>query len=246
MTSISYLFFPPWAPIHILRERVANRKNVFTHNPWGEYGHEEHVLVYRVLKTLQTEFHYDIWFSNYCSNRSVHLMNHYISGFVAEYECLPVNLTLVHEIAEIYRSNECWTWYEDYQWFEQECLMREVSPSEKSELELLPYGHNFVYVLFAESGCGTYCRGCRQQCLFTGQVFWEQGTIFPDVRIPGINIKRDVIAHAPKFGIHIHYIMFVEWVGPIFQQCTCTKRSVYHFGGDCFAFWKRRADRWIR
>lgn len=129
--------------IHILRERVANRKNVFTHNPWGEYGHEEHVLVYRVLKTLQAEFRYDIWFSNYCSNRSVHLMNRYISGFVAEYECLPVNLTLVHEIAEIYRSNECWTWYEDYQWFEQECLMREVPSSEKSELELLPYGHNF-------------------------------------------------------------------------------------------------------
>lgn len=127
--------------IHILRARVARRKNVFTHNPWGEYGHEEHVLVYRVLKTLQTEYHYDLWFSNYCSNRSIHMMNHYISGFVAEYACLPVNLALVKEIAEIYRRNECWTWYEDYQWFEQECLMR-VKPS-CIELELLSYGHGF-------------------------------------------------------------------------------------------------------
>lgn len=125
----------------ILRKRVANRKSVFTHNPWGEYGHEEHVLVYRVLKTLQAEFHYDLWFSNYCSNRSVNFMNHYISGFEAEYQCLPVNMALVNEISEIYRKNGCWTWYEDYQWFEQECLMRERAGVTQSER--MPYGHSF-------------------------------------------------------------------------------------------------------
>ncbi len=127
--------------LHILRGRLVNIKNVFTHNPWGEYGHEEHVLVYRVLKTLQAEFHYDLWFSNYCSNRSVNFMNHYISGFGAEYECLPVSLALVSEIVEIYKRNGCWTWYEDYQWFEQECLMQEKYGGTASEQ--LPYGHSF-------------------------------------------------------------------------------------------------------
>lgn len=127
--------------LHILRDRMANIKNVFTHNPWGEYGHEDHVLVYRVLKNLQAEFHYDLWFSNYCSNRSVKFMNHYISGFGAEYECLPVNLPLVNEIAEIYKRNGCWTWYEDYQWFERECLMRETPDG--AAPGQLAYGHNF-------------------------------------------------------------------------------------------------------
>ena len=28
-----------------VRHQVADRKYVFTHNPWGEYGHEDHVLV---------------------------------------------------------------------------------------------------------------------------------------------------------------------------------------------------------
>ncbi len=125
----------------ILRTRLVNIKNVFTHNPWGEYGHEDHVLVYRVLKALQAELHYDLWFSNYCSNRSVNFMNHYISGFRSDYECLPVNAALAAEIAEIYKKNGCWTWYEDYQWFEQECFMME-SPG-NIQLEPMSYGRNF-------------------------------------------------------------------------------------------------------
>lgn len=126
----------------ILRDTIADRKNVFTHNPWGEYGNEDHVLVYQALKNLQAEFHYDLWFSNYCSNRSVHLMNQYISGFRSDYECLPANPALARDIADIYRRNGCWTWYEDYQWFDQECLMREL-PSPDAPSETLAYGHSF-------------------------------------------------------------------------------------------------------
>ena len=25
-------------------------KNVFTHNPWGEYGHEEHIQVFKAIE----------------------------------------------------------------------------------------------------------------------------------------------------------------------------------------------------
>ena len=68
-------------------------------------------------------------------------MNHYISGFRSDYECLTANPSLARNIAEIYRKNGCWTWYEDYQWFDQECLMRNL-PSQ-DQLGLLAYGHNF-------------------------------------------------------------------------------------------------------
>ena len=124
-----------------VRPLVADRKNVFTHNPWGEYGHEDHVLVYQALKTLQVECHYTLWFSNYCSNRSVNLMNHYISGFHSDYDCLPANTALAHKIADIFKNNGCWTWYEDYQWFDHECLMRST-PSRGYQASL-PYGHGF-------------------------------------------------------------------------------------------------------
>ena len=127
--------------LHDLKIIVADKKNVFTHNPWGEYGHEEHVLVYHVLKTLQHEFHFDLWYSNYCSNRSISFMTRYISGFDAAYECLPVNLSLVSEIVEIYKRNDCWTWYDDYQWFDSECLIRQKPGGE--QYEKLPYGRSF-------------------------------------------------------------------------------------------------------
>ena len=125
----------------MLGDRLAGVQNILTHNPWGEYGHEEHVLVYRVLKALQQEFRFDLWYSNYCSNRSVTFMNRYISGFDDAYERLPVNLGLVREIAEIYKHNDCWTWYDDYTWFDSEWLIREQADAVQKKR--LPYGHSF-------------------------------------------------------------------------------------------------------
>jgi len=127
--------------LHRIRGLVSDRANVFTHNPWGEYGHEDHVLVYQALRALQAEFKYTLWFSNYCSNRSVTLMNNYITGFHPDYQCLTANIKLAQKIADIFRSNDCWTWYEDYQWFDSECLMRNA-PFE-AQSEPLPYGHIF-------------------------------------------------------------------------------------------------------
>lgn len=120
---------------------VKGAKNIFTHNPWGDYGHEDHVLVYRAIKTLQPRYGYTLWFSNYCSNRSISLMNHYVSGFRSDYRCLPGNLELAHEIADIYKKHGCWTWYTDYQWFETECLMKEEPSAQTSQQ--LAHGHLF-------------------------------------------------------------------------------------------------------
>jgi len=65
----------------MLRNKLKDYQNVFTHNPWGEYGHEEHIQVYRVVKELQKEMKFNLWFSNYCSNKSIDLMLRHILGF---------------------------------------------------------------------------------------------------------------------------------------------------------------------
>jgi hypothetical protein len=44
-----------------LEAQLETYRNVFTHNPWGEYGHEEHVQVYRVIKGLQHKMGFDLW-----------------------------------------------------------------------------------------------------------------------------------------------------------------------------------------
>lgn len=122
-----------------LRDVVAERKNIFTHNPWGEYGHEDHIMVYRALSALQEEYGYALWFSNYCSNRAFRLMNRYVHGFNTDYRTLATNQELAKAIVQLYKNNGCWTWYEDYQWFQDECLMQNTS----LEKQTLPYGHNF-------------------------------------------------------------------------------------------------------
>lgn len=109
----------------LLRERLAGVKNVITHNPWGEYGHEDHIQVYRVLSALSQELGFQLWFGNYVSNRSLELMLRYVTPEPDDYLSLPTNTKLAQAAVEVYRRNGCWTWYPDWRWFEFECFVRD-------------------------------------------------------------------------------------------------------------------------
>jgi hypothetical protein len=109
-----------------LSPRLKNSRNVFTHNPWGEYGHEEHVQVYRVVCELQREYGFGLWISNYCSNKSHNLMLRHLSGFRSDYVTLETKPELARQVEEVYRSNNCWTWpFDDYRWFTHECFIED-------------------------------------------------------------------------------------------------------------------------
>lgn len=99
--------------------------NVFTHNPWGEYGHEDHIQIYRVVKELQRGIKFNLWFSNYCSNKAYNLMLKYISGFNSEYITLETNKILASKIKNLYKENGCWTWYDNWEWFNEESFMKD-------------------------------------------------------------------------------------------------------------------------
>jgi GlcNAc-PI de-N-acetylase. len=126
-----------------LRQQLSTRlkkcRNVFTHNPWGEYGHEEHVQVFRVIQELQRELSFDLWFSNYCSNKSHKLMLQYISGFDSSYVTIECDRELWKSLMLLYKRNNCWTWFDDYTWFAQECFML----SKKEEVDKRNKGHIF-------------------------------------------------------------------------------------------------------
>ena len=114
-----------------LEERLDGYRNVFTHNPWGEYGHEEHVQVYRVVKDLQSRMGFNLWYSNYVSDKSLRLMSKSIDRFQFESVASKTNKTLALEIKEVYKKNKCWTWFNDWEWFPEELLIREVSQEGK-------------------------------------------------------------------------------------------------------------------
>jgi LmbE family N-acetylglucosaminyl deacetylase len=106
-----------------LSMRLRSRRNVFTHNPWGDYGHEEHVQVFRAIQDLQQEFGFNLWFSNYCSSKSYNLMLRYVYGFDSSYVTVETDQELGRSLMQLYQRNHCWTWYDDYAWFTHECFM---------------------------------------------------------------------------------------------------------------------------
>ena len=97
-----------------LRKRLDGATRVFTHNPWGEYGHEEHVQVFLAVQRLQVELGFELLFSNYVSQKSFGIMSAYESRLSAPEYILPTNRGLLDLFREIYERNQCWTWYKEY------------------------------------------------------------------------------------------------------------------------------------
>jgi LmbE family N-acetylglucosaminyl deacetylase len=102
---------------------LSGYDNVFTHNPWGEYGHEEHVQVFRAVEKLGQKTGFNLWVSNYASNKSLALMNATQAGISGTYISSKTDTVTAKAIRDIYRRNGCWTWYEDYTWFDSECML---------------------------------------------------------------------------------------------------------------------------
>ncbi len=112
---------------HLIREKLkpllADKENVFTHNPWGEYGHEDHLQVHQAVKSLRQELGFKMWMSNYCSNRSFAMATRYFTQTAPEYVTLPTDRQLADEIADLYKSHNCWTWADQWDWYESESFM---------------------------------------------------------------------------------------------------------------------------
>jgi hypothetical protein len=131
-----------------LRPHVLSAKNVFTHNPWGEYGHEDHVQVNRVVTRLSQVAGTAVWFGNYVSNKSSRLMQRCVSGFGGPYFVMPVDRANARRIADSYVRNEAATWPPGYSWFPRECFVR--GPLDRNE-ESRPgtiFPANYLRMLF--------------------------------------------------------------------------------------------------
>ena len=115
-----------------LREQLQGYRNVFTHNPWGEYGHVEHVQVYLAVKAIQQEMQFNLWFSTYASNKSIYLMANTLFDIRPHSVTLNTNKALAESIACIYKSNNCWTWYDDYEWCDSETFVKDTDAPSKN------------------------------------------------------------------------------------------------------------------
>ena len=57
-----------------LESKLKNEKIVITHNPWGEYGHPEHIQVHRCISKLAAKYKFKVYVTGYSSGLSSELM----------------------------------------------------------------------------------------------------------------------------------------------------------------------------
>ncbi len=127
-----------------LRKELSGCENVITHNPWGEYGHEMHVQVHRVIQSLSGEVGYRQWFSNYVSARTSAFAERFMLGPYPEPVCFATEIDLAHRVRELYIAEGCWTVPMDYVWCETECYNRLPDSEERAsnpERRVFPLNH---------------------------------------------------------------------------------------------------------
>lgn len=127
-----------------LRPQLDSTMNIFTHNPWGEYGHEDHIQVFRALDQLRREIGFKLWMSNYCTERALPLAMSYFETHKPNYIQLEVDVKFADIVANVYRQTDCWTWADDWSWFETECFME--APT--NQTSLTSQGHLFPLNMF--------------------------------------------------------------------------------------------------
>lgn len=120
--------------IRVLEQKLSGYQNVFTHSPWGEYGNEKHVQIYSVVKRLQEKMNFNLWFPNYCSNKSFNLFTKCMSDIDSKFKTMKTNRPLAQEIESLYKKNGCWTWYDDWKWLNEESFIMYKRPDERNKI----------------------------------------------------------------------------------------------------------------
>ncbi len=114
-----------WQPLSdTLDTLLDGYRNVFTHNPWGDYGNEEHILVHHAVNAAALRHGVRCWYSNYVSNRSQALMTRYVTNFETPAYSEPVDTARMQQVAGCYQQAGCWTWLPGYRWFDREYFVQ--------------------------------------------------------------------------------------------------------------------------
>lgn len=120
-----------------LSRALDGMTDVFTHNPWGEYGHPDHVQVSRVVRSLGSRLGFRTYFSSYIAPRSMRFASQFIPGLRQELR-LETDRALADRIKAVYLEHGCWTWHNDYvaPTTEAFLIQAERTPTEADSLSL--------------------------------------------------------------------------------------------------------------
>lgn len=117
---------------NLLSPLLVDERVIFTHNPWGEYGHEEHIQVFDILADLKAQIGYEIYLSGYVGKRSLKTMMHNAHSLGGAPLVLETDKVLAGRLKKLYLQNDCWTWREDNEWPNFEVFYRFNHPTDRN------------------------------------------------------------------------------------------------------------------
>lgn len=146
-----------------LTTRLAGVAQVITHNPWGEYGHEEHVQLFRAVCDVQAVLGFEVWVSCYAAPRSMPLLLAERHRIGPATPALPTDPALAAEVMALYTAQDVWTWYPDYRWPDTERFFR-LLPADTPPAPCDPLALNFLPIDWRRTpGLTHHARQLRRQ-----------------------------------------------------------------------------------
>jgi LmbE family N-acetylglucosaminyl deacetylase len=102
--------------VDALRVCLHGVDTVFTHNPWGEYGHLDHCRVNTVVNEMRRDLGYATYVSAYMAERLRDDAAVALTCGVRRILTFPTDQCAIDAIYNHYRSHGCWTWFSDWNW----------------------------------------------------------------------------------------------------------------------------------
>ena len=123
-----------------LDECVRDSSEIFTHSPWGEYGHEEHIQVWRAVTKLAVRYGKDVWIWDDSAGaelipRSRARLDHYNPLPSLDERELTIDLTVYRTMRLLYQREGAWTYDDDYEPPAPSVYLRAVR---EGQIELVP------------------------------------------------------------------------------------------------------------
>ncbi len=87
---------------------------LYTHSPWGEYGHPEHIQVFKAVMYVSQVIKSEVKVFGYFSSNNFPYLIEKQNLLTKKPEIRKTNIPLFMEIRNLYFNNNCWTWYNKY------------------------------------------------------------------------------------------------------------------------------------
>ncbi len=97
-----------------LLSTLPHKSIVITHNPWGEYGHVDHIQLFNVIRNLQSILDLKIFVTGYVSSISRFYAKTVFNSLIPKPYLKKTNTSIYELLKDHYQKYGCWTWFDDY------------------------------------------------------------------------------------------------------------------------------------